>query len=44
MISLMGFTRPSVQTELDRFFKSLAKSPESFETISKSAFTQAQRS
>jgi hypothetical protein len=42
-VTLLSFTRPSVQTELDRFFKSLAKSPESFESISKSAFTQARR-
>ena len=39
----MSFTRPSVQTELDRFFKSLSKSADSFESISKSAFTQARR-
>lgn len=39
----MGFTRPSVQTELDRFFKSLSKSSTSFESISKSAFTQSRK-
>lgn len=42
IFSLMSFTRPSVQTELDRFFKSLSDSP-SFETISKSAFTQSRK-
>lgn len=39
----MGFTRPSVQTELDRFYKAIAKSSSSFESISKSAFTQSRR-
>jgi hypothetical protein len=39
----MGFTRPSVQTELDRFYKAIAQQPDSFESISKSAFTQARR-
>jgi len=39
----MGFTRPSVQTELDRFYKALAPSPDSFESISKSAFTQSRK-
>lgn len=39
----MGFTRASVQTELDRFYKALATSPDSFESISKSAFTQARK-
>lgn len=40
---LMSFTRPSVQTELDRFFKAISKSPSSFESVSKSAFTQSRR-
>ncbi|MCR6639995.1 MAG: hypothetical protein NVV82_13675 [Sporocytophaga sp.] len=39
----MSFTRPSVKTELDRFYKTLSKSSDSFESISKSAFTQARR-
>lgn len=39
----MSFTRPSVQTELDRFYKALSKSSTSFESISKSAFTQARK-
>lgn len=39
----MCFTRPGVQTELDRFFKAVSKSPSSFDTISKSAFTQSRR-
>ncbi len=39
----MSFTRPSVKTELDRFFKALSESPESFESVSKSAFTQARK-
>lgn len=42
-MSLLSFTRPSVQTELDRFFKALSKSSDSIETISKSAFTQSRR-
>lgn len=42
-MSLLSFTRPSVQTELDRFFKALSKSPDSVETISKSAFTQSRK-
>jgi hypothetical protein len=43
MINLMGFTRPSVQTELDRFYKAISKSSTSFESISKSAFTQSRK-
>ena len=39
----MGFTRPSVQTELDRFYKSLSRSPIAFESVSKSAFTQSRK-
>ncbi|MEQ9405055.1 MAG: IS4 family transposase [Cyclobacteriaceae bacterium] len=42
IFSLMSFTRPGVQTELDRFFKSLSKGA-SFESVSKSAFTQSRR-
>lgn len=43
LVVLMSLTRPSVQTELDRFFKAISKSPTSFESISKSAFTQSRR-
>jgi hypothetical protein len=43
IVNLMGFTRPSVQTELDRFYKSLSKSSSSFESVSKSAFTQSRK-
>lgn len=43
IINLMGFTRPGVQVELDRFFKSISKDPTSFDTISKSAFTQSRQ-
>lgn len=43
LVVLMSFTRPSVKTELDRFFKRVSKSPESFDSISKSAFTQARK-
>ena len=43
IVNLMGFTRPSVQTELDRFFKAMSKSSSSFESISKSAFTQSRK-
>jgi hypothetical protein len=39
----MGFTRPSIQAELDRFYKALAQSPDCFDSISKSAFTQARQ-
>jgi hypothetical protein len=42
-VSLLSFSRPSVQIELDRFSKALSDSPESFETISKSAFTQSRK-
>ena len=38
----MGFTRPGVQTELDRFYKALSRSS-SFDSISKSAFTQSRK-
>lgn len=43
LLVIMSFTKYSVQTELDRFFKSLTQSNESFETISKSAFTQSRK-
>lgn len=43
MVNLIGFTRPSVQTELDRFYKAISKSSTSFESISKSAFTQSRK-
>lgn len=39
----MSFTTSSVQVELDRFYKSYTQSPESFETISRSAFTQSRK-
>lgn len=39
----MSFTKSSVQVELDRFYKSYSQSPESFETISRSAFTQSRK-
>lgn len=39
----MGFTRPGVQTELDRFFKLISKNPSNFASITKSAFTQSRR-
>lgn len=40
---MIGFTRPGVQSELDRFFKALSKHSSSFDSISKSAFTQSRR-
>lgn len=43
LLTLMSFTRPGVQTELDRFFKVISKSSDAFESISKSAFTQSRR-
>ncbi|MBK7958892.1 MAG: transposase [Bacteroidetes bacterium] len=39
----MSFSKSSVQVELDRFLKSLKESPFSFETISRSAFTQSRK-
>ena len=42
-MSLLSFSRPSVQTELDRFSKALSETPESFDTVSKSAFTQSRK-
>jgi len=39
----MSFTKSGVQAELDRFFKAVSKSPSSFDSISKSAFTQSRR-
>ena len=36
----MGFTRPGIQTELDRFFKSLSPSIQ-FDSVTKGAFTQS---
>ncbi len=41
-MNLIGFTRSSVQTELDRFYKAISKSS-SFDSISKSAFTQSSK-
>jgi hypothetical protein len=43
LLTLMSLTRPGVQCELDRFFKSISECPESFNAISKSAFTQSRR-
>lgn len=42
IVSLIGFNRAGVQTELDRFFKSINTST-SVKTITKSAFTQSRR-
>jgi hypothetical protein len=39
----MGFTRPSVQAELDRFYKAIARSSTSFQSVTKSAFTQSRK-
>lgn len=39
---MIGFTRPSVQTELDRFYKTLSGTT-NFDPVSKSAFTQSRR-
>lgn len=41
--NLMSFSRTSVQTELDRFSKSLFHNANCFDLISKSAFTQARK-
>lgn len=42
LLSIVSFTRPGIQTEIDRFFKSLSESVE-FETITKSAFSQSRK-
>lgn len=39
----MSFTRPGIKTELDRFFKAISQSPDSFDSISKSAFCQSRK-
>lgn len=39
----MTFTRPGVQVEIDRFFKAIAKTPNDWESISKSAFSQSRK-
>lgn len=43
LLAIMSFTKSSIQVELDRFYKSLLHSPDSFDTISKSAFTQSRK-
>lgn len=42
VVSLIGFNRAGVQTELDRFFKSIGDSSPT-KTITKSAFTQSRK-
>lgn len=42
MLSIVSFTRPGIQTELDRFFKNLSDTVE-FQTITKSAFCQSRK-
>lgn len=43
IILLMNFSRAGLQTEIDRFFKSTSLSINSFESISKSAFSQSRQ-
>lgn len=43
VINILGFSRASVRTELDRFFKSLSSTSSSITTFSKSAFSQARQ-
>lgn len=43
LFSLMSFGKSSVQVELDRFYKTLFESSNSFHSISKSAFTQSRK-
>jgi len=40
---LMRLCRPSIQSELDRFFRALSREPDSFRSVSKSAFSQARK-
>lgn len=43
ILNLISFTRPGIQTELDRFFRSVTEKKYFRESISKSAFTQSRR-
>ncbi len=43
VISLLCFTRPGIQTELDRFFKTISNNSERIQSLSKSAFSQARK-
>ncbi len=43
VVNILGFTRTSVRTELDRFFKSISGNPSNITTLTKSAFTQARQ-
>jgi hypothetical protein len=43
VINILGFSRASVRTELDRFFKSLSRENSKITTFTKSAFTQARQ-
>lgn len=43
ILNLISFTRPGIQTELDRFFKAVSKHNCITRSISKSAFTQSRR-
>lgn len=40
---LMRLCRTSIQSELDRFFRAFSKDPDSFRSVSKSAFSQARK-
>lgn len=43
ILLLMSFFRTGLKVEIDRFYKSIAANKEDFETISKSAFSQARQ-
>jgi hypothetical protein len=43
VVCLMRFTRPGLQTELDRFFRAISDTPNNFSSISKSAFSQSRQ-
>lgn len=43
VVNILGFSRASLRTELDRFFKSLSGTSSEITTFSKSAFTQARQ-
>jgi len=43
LLFMMRLCRPSIQSELDRFFRAVSREPERFSSVSKSAFSQARK-
>ncbi len=43
VVSLLCFTRPSINTEMDRFFKAISNTSNQIQSLSKSAFSQARK-